>query len=349
MKMVGIILAGGKTPGTLTKDQASASLPVGGYYNAVDFPLSSMVNSGMNKVAVVTQYSSRSLNAHLKSGSWWGFGRKRGGLFVLNPTVTAEKQDWYQGTIDALYDTVEFLKESHEPYVVISSGDGVYKIDFEDVLETHIASGAEITIVCAKLPEGEDPARLGVIHRDADDRIIDFLEKEGDENARHVSCGIYLMRRRKLIEVLEKAVAEGKTNFVGDIIIPGLAEGKTYAYKHRGYWRNISNDEAYYRCNMDFLKDEVRKEFLQDEPPVLTRVLDRSPAKYSDGAEVKGSLIGSGAEIEGTVINSLLFAGVKVAKGAVVENSVVLPNTIIEEGKVIKNMITDESENILNM
>ena len=351
MKMVGIILAGGRSSQSqLTQNYAAASLPVAGYYNAIDFSLSSMVNSGINKVAVVTQYSSRALNEHLKSSTYWGFGRKHGGLYLVSPMVTADKQTWYKGTIDALADTLDILKESHEPYAVIASGDGIYRLDYQKVLEKHIEKGAEITVVCTSLPEGESQERYGVVHRAEDDRIISFSEKaDGDEKAKTISCGIYIIRRRTLIDMLEKAVAEGKTNFVEDVIIPGLAEGKTYAYKHRGYWENISTDEAYYKCNMSFLDKEIRDEFFAQEPPILTRVTDRPPTKYLDGAVVKESLIGSGCVIDGEVSSSVLFAGVTIGKGAVVRNSIVFPNCVIAEGAVIEGVIINKENDIIKM
>lgn len=346
MKIVGIILAGGKSNSVLTKEKAAAALPVAGYYKAIDFSLSSMVNSGINKVAVVTQYISRPLSEHLKSATWWGFGRKHGGLFVISPMMTAEGHHWYHGTIDALADTIEFLRDSHEPYVAIASGDGIYSLDYEKLLKEHIASGAEITVVCKKL-EKENRERFGIIKTDDENRIVSFAEKDESAEGELCSCGIYLARRRTFIEMLENAVKEGKKDFVQNILIPRTQTGRVFAYVHTGYWNNISEDKAYYDCNMHFLKKEVRDEFFKEDDIVFTRVLDHPPAKYLGGAAVSGSLIGSGAEIDGTVEGSVLFAGVTVGKGAEIKDSIVFPGVGIAPGeKIEKTIVVSKDERI---
>jgi len=165
MKAVGIILAGGssKRMKELSLKRAVAAMPVAGSYRSIDFALSNMTNSRIKKVAVFTQYNSRSLNEHLNSSKWWDFGRKQGGLFVITPTITAENSDWYRGTADSIYQNLNFLKDSHEPYVVIASGDGVYKLDYSKVLEYHVAKQADITVVCKEMPPETDVTRFGLV------------------------------------------------------------------------------------------------------------------------------------------------------------------------------------------
>ena len=179
MRAIGIVLAGGnsKRMRELSNKRAIAAMPVAGSYRSIDFALSNMSNSHIQNVAVFTQYNSRSLNLHLSSSKWWDFGRKQGGLFVFTPTITAQSNDWYRGTADALYQNLSFLKSSHEPYVVIAAGDGIYKMDYNKVLEYHIEKKADITVVCKKMAEGEDVTRFGCVKINDDGRIVDFEEK----------------------------------------------------------------------------------------------------------------------------------------------------------------------------
>lgn len=203
MKAIGIILAGGnnKLMKDLSKKRAIAAMPVAGSYRAIDFALSNMSNSRINKVAVITQYQCRSLNEHLSSSKWWDFGRKQGGLFVFTPTITADSSYWYRGTADSLYQNLHFLKSSHEPYVVIASGDGVYKLDFNKVLEYHIEKKADITIVVKNMQDRSEINRFGVITMNNDNRITDIDEKPLETNLSMVSTGIYVIRRRLLIDL----------------------------------------------------------------------------------------------------------------------------------------------------
>ena len=299
MRAVGMILAGGNSyrMKELSNKRAIAAMPIAGSFRSIDFALSSMTNSGIRKVAVLTQYNSRSLNEHLSSSKWWDFGRKQGGLFVFPPTVTADNSFWYRGTADALYQNLDFLKNCHEPYVVIASGDGVYKLDFGKVLEYHIAKKADITVVCKQLPPGEDVSRFGVLKMNENCRIEQFEEKPMATDANTISCGIYVVRRRQLIELIEKSAEEGRFDFVRDILIRYKGVKKIYGYKIDSYWSNIASVESYYRTNMDFLKKEVRDYFFREYPEVHSKVDDLPPAKYNPGSEVKNSLISAGSII----------------------------------------------------
>ena len=179
MRAVGIVLAGGnnKKMRELSYKRAVSAMPIAGSYRSIDFTLSNMTNSHIQRVAVLTQYNSRSLNEHLSSSKWWNCGRKQGGMFVFTPTITAENSNWYRGTADALYQNLNFLKNSHEPYVIIAAGEGVYKLDYNKVLEYHIEKKADITIVTKQLDESEDVSRFGQVQTDDDGRIISFDEK----------------------------------------------------------------------------------------------------------------------------------------------------------------------------
>ncbi len=202
MRAVGIILAGGNSNKMreLTHKRAVAAMPIAGSYRAIDFALSNMSNSHIQKVAVLTQYNARSLNEHLNSSKWWDFGRKQGGLYVFTPTITAENGYWYRGTADAIYQNLDFLKRCHEPYVIITSGDAVYKMDYNKVLEYHIAKKADITVVCKELGPNEDASRFGTIKMNDSMRIEEFEEKPMVAQSQIVSTGIYVIRRRQLIK-----------------------------------------------------------------------------------------------------------------------------------------------------
>ena len=198
MRALGIVLAGGNNSRMreLSNRRATAAMPIAGGFRSIDFVLSNMSNSHIQKVAVFTQYNAKSLNEHLNSSKWWDFGRKQGGLFVFNPTTTPENSYWYRGTADAMAQNLSFLKNSHEPYVVIASGDGVYKMDYNKVLEYHIAKKADFTVVTANVEEKDDPSRFGVVSTDCNNRIIEFEEKPIDAKSFQVSAGIYIVRRR---------------------------------------------------------------------------------------------------------------------------------------------------------
>lgn len=348
MRAIGIVLAGGnsKRMRELSNKRAISAMPVAGSYRSIDFVLSSMTNSHIQNVAVFTQYNSRSLNEHLSSSKWWDFGRKQGGLYVFTPTITIDNSDWYRGTADALYQNLNFLKNSHEPYVVIASGDGIYKLDYNKVLEYHIEKKADITVVCKRMPEDEDVTRFGLVKINDDGRIIEFEEKPMVANSNTVSCGIYVIRRRQLIELLERCAAEDRVDFVRDILVRYKNLKRIYAYKLDTYWSNIASVESYYRTNMDFLKPEVRNYFFKEYPDVYSKVDDLPPAKYNPGAQVKNSLISSGSIVNGTVENSILFKKAYVGNNCVIKNSIILNDVYIGDNTVIENCIVESRDTI---
>ena len=345
MRAIGIILAGGnsKRMRELSNKRAISAMPVAGSFRSIDFTLSNMTNSQIRTVAVLTQYNSRSLNLHLNSSKWWDFGRKQGGLYVFNPTITPESSDWYRGTADALYQNLSFLKSSHEPYVVLAAGDGIYKLDYNKVLEYHIEKKADITVVCKKMPEGEDITRFGCVKINDDGRRVNLEETPTVSDANTISCGIYVIRRRHLIYLIEKCAEEDRYDFVTDILVRYKNLKRIYAYKIEDYWSNIASVESYYKTNMDFLKKEVRDYFKAD-PQIYTKAEDLPPAKYNPGAAVKNSLVASGCIINGVVENSLLFKDVYIGNNTVIKNSIVLNNVYIGDNTVIENCIVESRD-----
>lgn len=345
MRALGIILAGGGAKNTrmgeLAAKRAVAAMPIAGSYRSIDFSLSNMTNSHIQRVAVLTQDNARSLNEHLSSSKWWDFGRKQGGLYVFTPTRTADNSDWYRGTADSIAQNIDFLKDSHEPYVVIASGDCVYKMDYNKILEYHIAKKADITVVCKGFADDVNVDRFGCVKTDDDGRIIEFEEKPVKTLSHTVSCGIYVVRRRQLIEMIEKASSENRYDFVSDILIRYKDIKKIYAYKTEDYWKNISTIQDYYDTNMDFLKPQVRNYFFREYPDIYSKIDDLPPAKYNVGVQVKNSLISSGSIINGTVENSVIFKKVFVGNNCVIKNSIILNDVYIGDNTVIENCIVE--------
>ncbi len=349
MRAIGIVLAGGSNNKMqeLSKRRAVAAMPVAGSYRCVDFALSNMTNSHIKKVAVMTQYNAKSLNQHLNSSKWWDFGRKQGGLFVLTPTITDENSYWYRGTADAIYQNLDFLKDCHEPYVIITSGDCIYKLDYNKVLEAHIAKKADITVVYKEmLAEDDDLTRFGILKVNEEGRITDFEEKPLVAKRNLVSTGIYVIRRRHLIELIEKAHSEQRNDFVQDILVRYKEQKKIYGYKMEGYWRNIATLDSYFRANKDFLKKEVRDYFFKEYPSIFSKIADLPPAKYNPGANVKNSLISSGCIVNGSVENSVLFKKVYVGNNCVIRNSIILNDVYIGDNTCIENCIVESRDTI---
>ena len=236
MKAIGIILAGGSTEHRLkdlTSFRAAAAMPIGGSYRAIDFSLSNMASSGINKVAVITQYNSRSLHDHLTSSKWWDFGRKKGGLFVFTPFLSRDNSYWFRGTADSIYQNMTYLIRANEDYVVIASGDAIYKMDYSKVIKHHIEKGADITVVYKNFTD-RDLTRFGIIDLSDDGRIIDFEEKPIEAQTSFASLGIYVISRKLLINLLNETVPEGRHDLVKDIII-------RYRKKLKIYIMNLKN------------------------------------------------------------------------------------------------------------
>lgn len=348
MRAIGIILAGGNNHRMkeLSQKRAIAAMPIAGSYRSIDFALSNMTNSHVQKVGVFTQYNARSLNEHLSSSKWWDFGRKQGGLYVFTPTVTADNSYWYRGTADAIYQNLSFLKNSHEPYVIIASGDGVYKMDYNKVLEYHIEKKADITVVCKDMNPNEDVERYGILKMNEEARIEDFEEKPVVAKTNTVSCGIYVIRRRQLIELIEKSAEEDRHDFVRDILIRYKNLKRIYGYKMKDYWKNIATVDDYFRTNMDFLKPEIRDYFFRQYPDVYSKVDDLPPAKYNVGARIKNSLISSGCIVNGTVEDSVVFKKAFIGNNCYIKNSIILNDVYIGDNTHIENCIVESRDTI---
>ena len=348
MRAVGIILAGGNNHRMreLSQKRAIAAMPIAGGFRAIDFALSNMTNSHIQKVAVLTQYNSRSLHEHLSSSKWWDFGRKQGGLFLFTPAVTAENSSWYRGTADAIYQNLSFLKNSHEPYVVITSGDCVYKMDYNKVLEYHISKKADVTVVCKDMPANVNVERFGTIKMNEESRIEEFEEKPIEARSNTISCGIYVIRRRLLIDMIERCAMEDRYDFVNDILVRYRNLKRIYAYKIDSYWSNIASVDSYYKTNMDFLKPEVRDYFFHQYPNIYSKVDDNPPAKYNPGCEVKNSLVSNGCIINGYVENSVLFKKVFVGENCVIKNSIILNDVYLGDNTHIENCIVESRDTI---
>ncbi len=348
MRALGIILAGGNSGRMqeLSNKRAIAAMPVGGSYRAIDFALSNMSNSHVQKVAVLTQYNSRSLNEHLSSSKWWDFGRKQGGLFVFPPTITNDNGFWYRGTADAIAQNLTFLRNSHEPYVVIASGDCVYKLDYNKVLEYHIEKKADITVVTTEVYNGDELDRFGIVETAKDGRITDFQEKPVIPSGSTISAGIYVIRRRQLIELMEEAIKEERFDFVKDILIRYKDVKQIYAYKMEGYWSNIASVESYFRTNMDFLERGIRNYFYKEYPDIYSKIDDLPPAKYNPGAVVKNSLVSSGCIINGVVENSVLFKKIFVGNNCTIKNCIILNDVHIGDNTYLENCIIESRDTI---
>ncbi len=348
MKAIGIVLAAGKNSKMkeLIHKRAVPAMPVAGGYRCIDFVLSNMSNSHIQKVAVFTQYNAKILNEHLNSSKWWDFGRKQGGLYLFTPTKTPENTNWYRGTADSIAQNINFLKESHEPYVVIASADCVYKMDYNKVLEYHIAKNADITIVTKTLEDESDTRRFGVVTTDVDGRITDFEEKPVITNNKTVSTGIYVIRRRLLIELIENAYEEERYDFVRDILMRYKSVKKIYAYEMNSYWSNIATVESYFKTNMDFLKKDIRDYFFREYPDVYSKIDDLPPAKYNVGSCVRNSLVSSGCIINGSVSDSILFKEVYVGNNCTIKNSIILNDVYIGDNTYIENCIVESRDTI---
>ncbi len=348
MRAIGIILAGGNNHRMreLSQKRAVAAMPIAGSYRSIDFSLSNMSNSHIQKVAVLTQYNARSLNEHLNSSKWWDFGRKQGGIFVFSPVVTSDNSSWYRGTADAMYQNLDFLKSSHEPYVIIASGDCIYKMDYNKVLEYHIEKKADITVVCRDMGEATGVERYGTLRMNEESRIEEFEEKPVVAKSHTISCGIYVVRRRALIEMLEKCADEDRYDFVKDILIRYKNLKRIYGYKMKDYWRNIASVDDYFNANMDFLKPDIRNYFFKEYPDVYTKVEDLPPAKYNSGSKVKNSLISSGCIINGTVEDSIIFKSAFIGNNCTIKNSIVLNDVYIGDNTYIENCIVESRDTI---
>jgi glucose-1-phosphate adenylyltransferase len=343
-EMLAMLLAGGKGTrlGVLTKNIAKPAVPFGAEYRLIDFPLSNCTNSGINTVGILTQYKPLVLNSYIGSGSSWDLDRHNGGVTVLPPYVKEGGGSWYKGTADAIYQNIEFI-DIHDPeYVLVLSGDHIYKMDYAEMLKYHKDKNADITIGVLEVP-WEQTHRFGIMNTNKDQKIIEFQEKPENAKNNLASMGIYIFNWKYLKKYLI-AEAEKNKDSAGDFghnIIPKMIADQLnfYAYTFKDYWKDVGTIESYWQAHMDLLGENPELD-LQDRNWIIYSVNPNRPPQYlSNDAVVNNSMINKGTQIMGTVKNSVLFFGVKVARDAVVESSVILPNTRISSGAKIKNSI----------
>ena len=333
-----MILAGGQGSrlGALTKRVAKPAVPFGGKYRIIDFPLSNCVNSGIERVGVLTQYRPLELNQYLGSGSAWDLDKRDGGLFVLPPYAREKGADWYRGTADAIYQNLNFIDMSDPDYVLILSGDHIYTMDYAWMLEQHKKTKAEATIGVFEVLWDEAP-RFGIMNTDETGRIIEFEEKPAKPKSNLASMGIYIFSRDYLEKYLTAdAKSETSSHDFGKDIIPKMLTdgGRLYSYAFSGYWKDVGTIESLWQANMDLLQDEPPFE-LSGKWRIYSFNPSMPPQFVGKEARIVRSMISEGSMILGTVENSVIFPGVRVAKGAVVRNSVLLPSARVGADAVV--------------
>ncbi|OAA30965.1 glucose-1-phosphate adenylyltransferase [Kosmotoga arenicorallina S304] len=349
MKVLGLVLAGGRGENLrpFTDIRASAALPIFGKYRAIDFTLSNMVNAGISKVGIITQYNPRSLMDHIGSGKEWDLDRKQGGLFFLQPFFRLSSQSiGYKGTADAIFQNMTILRRGNEDFVLIGSGDHIYKMDFRDLFRAHINNGADITLLSVPFSESsKDIIRVEggkVINWYRDITPSDIEEKENLSE----SAGVYFINKFLLRELLFSCVPDGKDNLV-EIISENLSSLKVMEYKFKGFWSNLTTDVSkYFKTNLDILNPDIRKELFYKHGKVYTKLKDLPPPKITTTGRVSNALVSDGSIISGSVINSVIFRNVKILSGAVVENSIIMEGCVIEEGAKLKNVIMDKDARV---
>jgi glucose-1-phosphate adenylyltransferase len=345
--LMGVILTGCKKPGLkeLAEIRSASAIPVGGKYRAIDFPLSSMVNSGIRNVAIITQYSYRSLMDHLGSGKEWDLDRRKDGLFIFPPSAGNDDTGWYRGSADAMYKNIMYFSRSYEDFVVIAQGNCVYNMNFSSALDFHIKKKADVTLLYRNMNDysADELRQLGIVKVDSESRIIDLQEKPENPETTDGSLGIYIIERRLLIYMLEKSAARGQYDFVKDILTGNLDSLRVYGYRYRGYWRSLNTVETYYKCNMEMLDPGLIYALFVRNGKIFTKVKDETPAKYNEEARVSNSIIADGCIIDGTVENSVLFRGVTVKRGARIKDSIIMQGSVVEEGASLEGVILDKN------
>ncbi|CAM4520425.1 glucose-1-phosphate adenylyltransferase [Paenibacillus endophyticus] len=345
-EMIAMLLAGGegKRLGVLTKDLAKPAVYFGGKYRIIDFTLSNCAHSGIDTVGVLTQYQPLELNRYLGIGSPWGLDRRDGGMTILPPFMKQKGGVWYKGTANAIYQNMSFIEPYNPEYVLIISGDHIYKMDYELMLQHHKRSGADVTIAGIEV-DWKEASRFGVMHIDDEDRITAFEEKPKNPTSNIASMGVYIFTWSELQKYLiyDEASRTSSHDFGKDLIPAMMRDGKRlHSYPFKGYWKDVGTIESLWEANMDLLADEPPLELADDEWRIYS-VNPNQPAQHIGAhAEVSASLITEGCLIEGSVDRSVLFYGVKAGKDTVISESVVMPNVRIGEGARIYRAIIGE-------
>ena len=343
---IAMLLAGGQGSrlGLLTKSVAKPAIPFGGKYRIIDFPLSNCSNSGIDVVGVLTQYQPLELNRYIGTGQPWDLDLNNGGVFVLPPYVKGKIGEWYRGTANAIYQNIPFIEQYDPEYVLILSGDHIYKMDYTAMLRSHIANQADCTIAVRPVPWADAPS-FGIMNTDAEDRIIEFEEKPKKPKSNRASMGVYIFTwsvlRKYLID--DEANPNSHNDF-GKNIIPGmLGDGlKLMAYSFEDYWKDVGTIRSLWESNMDLISETPQFNLHDKNWRIYARNPIMPPHYVGPAAQVDGSMVTEGCAVYGCALRSVLFAGVTIERGAVVEDSVIMPGAVIKTGAVVKRSIVGE-------
>ena len=341
---VAMLLAGGQGSRlyVLTKNVAKPAVPFGGKYRIIDFPLSNCINSGIDTVGVLTQYEPHVLNAYIGSGQTWDLDRLRGGVYVLPPYQKGKTSEWYKGTANAIYQNIAFIDEYDPEYVLILSGDHIYKMNYNKMLQQHKETGADATIAVLDVPLAE-ASRFGIMNCKPDGTIYEFEEKPKQPKSTLASMGIYIFSWKKLRQYLtdDENNPKSSNDFGKDIIPAMLANGeKLVSYRFEGYWKDVGTIESLWEANMDLLAPNSSGLNMADDSwKIYGRTTGSPPHFTAKGASVTHTLLSEGCEIAGSVSESVLFSDVKIAKNAKVEYSILMPGAVVEEGATVRYSI----------
>lgn len=342
--IMGIILTNEDKIPPITDIRANSALPIAGRYRIIDFVLSNMVNAGITNIGVTTEFNYSSLMDHLKSGKPWDLDRKNGGLNILPPNLENGAFAQIKGDIDLLAGIRNYIDRSPQTYVVLSLGNGIYNIDFGDIVENHIESQADVTAVYKDLrgTVESELRRFNLFDIDKNGRVTDIEVQPRYPKSANAGMDLYVMEKALLQSIIDECSARGEYDFVKDALIKKISGLHIYGYKCENSAYKIDSMKAYYSNNMRFLDADFRREMFNPERPIYTKTRDQSPAEYGNEAVVENSFISDGCKIEGTVINSILSRGVKIKKGAVVKNSVIMQDGVIEDGVELEHVVLDK-------
>mgnify|MGYP001251309691 CR=1 FL=1 len=343
---IAMLLAGGegRRLGVLTKDLAKPAVPFGGKYRIIDFTLSNCAHSGIETVGVLTQYQPLVLTQHLGIGSPWGLDRREGGMHVLPPYVRQKGGTWYKGTANAIYQNLGFIERYDPEYVLIISGDHIYKMNYDLLLESHKKTGADATIAVISVPWA-DAGRFGILSVDEEGRVSEFAEKPKKPNSNLASMGVYMFTWSVLRDALvrDEANRQSSNDFGKDVIPTLLAEGaRLFSYRFDGYWKDVGTIDSLWEANMDLLEEKPSLR-LNDRSWRIFSANPNQPAQYvAPTASVQGSLINEGCVVEGVVNRSVLFNGARVGEGSLVEDSILMPGAVVGKNARIVRAIVGE-------
>lgn len=344
--MIAMILAGGQGSrlSPMTKVMAKPAVSFGGKYRIIDFALSNCSNSGIDTVGVLTQFKPQALNSHIGIGSPWDLDRVHGGVAMLPPYMSELGGDWYKGTANAVYQNLSFCDQYDPEYLLILSGDHIYKMDYRDMLRRHIETNAAATIAVIQVPL-EEASRFGIMNTDENGVIEEFEEKPKQPKSTLASMGIYIFTYKKLREYLIEDAADPNSSYdFGKNIIPTmLARGeRMVAYRFDGYWKDVGTISSYWEANMDLLRVDNEVKMFDTSWKLYTAAEVRPSQYIGETARVEDSIITEGCIVEGEVINSILFPGCVIAKSARVVNSIIMEGTVIEDNVIVNKGIVLE-------